>query len=598
MLYVSPISGNILLTNFQIIGLDENVNYTVDWGDGNITAESFHIYNKSGIYNINISTDCLLVSSFSLTANDIFLKKQIFWEEPTQSAVGCYNNFNFRLFSDEPITIVNFFNENSSSIDGLINNSFWSHMIPEWSFYSETNEKITSLNIEGEPVVYDNIVVGYSALSSVLFKDDLPGDRIIHATIPVKEENIPYNSNVTDSMNITLTFFNPTYLKITQDGLLPLNSFYWTNQENPFTITVHNSFCENIMHNISCVGIDVKFLTDCYGIDRQKYIISPENNLTLLCQTSNINMSSFFIPTSALNVKLKNDNFLSVECGKNPFENSYIYTQDNYPRNVTISVSGLYTNGDTLFSLTGESTPFDIYPFQNNKEFFRFGEEQTLYDIVERYNHINLDNFPNFQKYLQAIMDDRFSFGGIPDNIKNFYKDYGDIDFSIISNIYDVAQMFDVEFQEFGINYPSEVLKYMHFLSIPLSKLIGYIDLDKYEVGELLINSSKIAENEIIIYKNKGDDYWTKITSNSETDLLTLRNENDLLNDNFCFYRINNTNDNTPIDSYINYQNKNNRLNPQLTTQEDWYSEKGIANEIFNCILTDKLLNIENENSS
>ena len=123
--------------------------------------------------------------------------------------------------------------------------------------------------------------------------------------------------------------------------------------------------------------------------------------------------------------------------------------------------------------MTGTSAPFNVYRFENFNAFYRKGEDMTLYDIYKKYSHFDIEQQPLFNSYLSASLADIDSFGGLYDKIKNFAKDTSDVDLCTIDNLYSVAEKMDYSLDDFGLNFPSELSRYMNMFSIPLQKLIG-----------------------------------------------------------------------------------------------------------------------------
>lgn len=60
---------------------------------------------------------------------------------------------------------------------------------------------------------------------------------------------------------------------------------------------------------------------------------------------------------------------------------------------------------------------------------------------------------------------------------------------------------------------------------------------------------------------------------------------------NICFYSWDNSPQNNPIESVVNYMDTRNMLNPSISSNEDWYGDNGVLDEIFSFILTKNLIN-------
>ncbi len=596
MFTITPLTGNIFDTVFTVSSFGYSGEYLIDWGDDSIDniSSSFgqHIYTKKGSYDIDIS-NCQTISSFSVSAFSTFFEDTISVTTSSLSAyTGCLNQLNINLSATDVITTINLYARNSQSKPAIVNTSFWNHLSPEWAFYDVDNSHISSIDIQGVPVYSGTNILGYTATSAVFFKDDMPGLVDLLFTVQQNECNASINSRAIASLSYKSVSAIPTKLNITTDGLRPFSSFQWSDVDIPYVVTVgYDQECSTILHYASGYLTDIKLVNGCYGLSPTAYqqpIIS--DGFIIPCLSSNHFVTkTLFIPSSAISDDVYS--YSTIECGENPDEQSREILRRS-PLQMVLTATGIFNVNGINYTLTGQSSPFDVYRFENFYEFYRKGEDTNIYDLIKQYNHFDFDELPMFDSYMKSIAGPGDTLGKMYDKIVNFHSDHADLDLCTIDSLYDAALKLDTDVIDFGLEFPEELKRFMNLSTIPLQKLVGIRGKLDGKVGEIINNSDTVISGEVIAYKEVGGEFFDFYESPNTSTLLNLTAFPYYDNrDAYCFYRWN-LNTDSVVDSIINYNDPRNKLNRSLINSDDWYDDEGVLDETINYILTKNLLNI------
>jgi len=594
MFTLTPLTGYSIITEFQLTNLGSiSSDFLVDWGDGfveSFNTSSEHIYAKKGIYDVIIS-DCETLSSFTLSAFNYFIEDAINVTFDSFSAyTGCQIPCTINISSCQPIVNINLYSRNSSSNPSQINDTFWNHLSPEWAFLNSDGESVSSIDIHCDPVIIDNITIGYTASDQIFYLDDMPGTPDLLFTITQFDQDTKINSNVYASISLPISATIPSKLSITTDGLVPFANFFWSDNDVPVVITVSNDIgCSNIMHYASGYLTEVNLVDGCYGIPASSYN-NPlyTEGFDIPCINSDHFVTQVLnIPSSAIPSDIYSD--LNIECGVNPDE-VVRERRRRSPLQMVLTATGIFNVDGILYTLSGQSDPFDVYKFEEFHQFRRFGEEENIYNLLEKFSHFNLDELPQFKKYLQSIAGDGDTLGKMYDKIVNFSSDHSDIDLCQITSIYDIASKLDADIIDFGAVFPEDIKRFLHLSSIPLQKLVG-IRYMSGKLGALLYPQDSIEMGEIVAYREVGGEFVDYFESPSNTTLQNLTSfpyyEN--LN-NYCFYRWEDSQISV-VDSVINYNDEKTLINRSVIDFDTWYKDKGIVDETFDYLLTKNLLN-------
>ena len=614
MINVSPLSGYKYLTDFTAIISPSSNDIVINWGDGTFSnsATATHNYTESNYYTVYAGTCSTNTSAFLLSVyNGPFLENNIYVTSDTITGIaGCSNYFNISLSAKNELSTIHLYSSGSNSLPYNNNRTFWSHLNPEWRFKDANSNIVASIELTGSPVYYNTTIIGYTANSTVNYIDDMPGTPNLFFTV----QSDPYiNSRAFAALPYQLISDTPQKLLITADGINDINTIQWGDKPITYVISVQGN-CSNIIHNASGSILGNKVINGCYGLDSFQYQFSAQNmNLITDCyNTGGYVINTLTVPQSALPDSTKYDNF-DITCGVNPAELE-IQQYRTTPQQVTLSaVAQIYVN-NIPYTLTGISNNFNIYKFENFHQFYRKGEDKTIYDLVRKYNHFDLDVLPTYDLYLNAIAGSGDSLGKMYDKIVNLPKDVADVDLCTLDSLYDMANKYDAPIDSFNVAFPEELRRLMDLFSIPLQKLIGtrcvcntnfncnnccgknicsVCGFDKRSnVGIQLTKTDYVSAGQIIIMKEHGSDTFEFIPIYTSSLLKDLNNEYITTKgiDNFCFYTWDKSAQGNPVESVIDYKNPNTLLSRSLSSTEEFYGNNGVLEETLNYILTKNLL--------
>jgi hypothetical protein len=624
MIQITPLSGYRNVTEFTFIVSPTANDSFVNWGDSSFDSSSnvTHIFSSIGIFNSYGGT-CSSTSAFSISVynGEYFSDKITVERDAISSVVSCPFSFTINLSSSSQTNTVILYASGSQSSPYQQNRNFWSHLNPEWEFLYN-NEVVSEIKITGNPVYSGNTIIGYSASSAVQFLDDMPGNPILFFTVVKTEGDIPINSRVYSAFSHSICAIDPDKLFITSDGINPINEIQWADKNIPYIISVGSSqtSCTTILHYISGNITGINFRSDCFGLDESNFQYN-ESSINLkdsnCFPTGGYILSSFYYPSSALPpITITND---SDQCNNN-FDKIEFYKTRLTPQGVILSATGTFGYNGNSYNLSGVSDKFNILAFENRHAFYRKGEDYNVYEILKTSLPFDIDTYPNFNRYLSAVAGEGDSLGIAYDKIDNFSKDHSDIDICTYDSLINKAEMFDSEIDDFGLQMPEELKRIFNFSTIPLQKLIGtrcvcntnFINCNgcagknictickfdkRSNLGSQIVLTDYITAGETILYKESGGEFYNfYVVQNQSSNVYQLQSlsaepfYSKGLN-NYCFFKWDKTPQNNPVQSVVNYKDSRNMLNPTLSSNEDWYADNGIVEEMFNYILTKNLLN-------
>jgi hypothetical protein len=328
-------------------------------------------------------------------------------------------------------------------------------------------------------------------------------------------------------------------------------------------------------------------------------------------------LTNFMLPSSALPSEDVSNNLDS--CNPNYYELETTYNRKT-PKNIVLSATGKFLFDGSEYTLSGISNPFNIYAFENRHAFYRKGEDRNVYDIIREALPFDTHQYTNFNTYLSAIAGEGDTLGKAYDKIHNFAQDHSDIDTCTVDNLFNKATMLDDPMEEYGLAMPEELRRLFDFTSVPLKKLIGtrcvcntnFVDcvgcattnvckLCKFDkrsnLGDKILLTDYISAGTTILYKETGNKVFNFLTvSPQDTNVFLLRSlsAEPIYSrgiENYCFYKWDASPQNNPIEGMVNFKDPRNRLLPALSSNEDWYGDGGVVEELFNYVLTKNILN-------
>lgn len=576
-LNISPLSGYKFLTTFSLentIPLDDPI---INWKDGYISNANTasHVYSSAGIYNVTIASCNSVTSSVYLSVyNGNFYTDRIQCQYEGYTVTCEPYPYFIELSSTNQVNTINLYASGSNSLPNYIDKNFWSHLNPYWYFTDEENNVIQNITLTGTPVISEGYTLGYYASAFVYYNDELPGHPIISFTL----DKSPDNSRIYSSVTGTVSSAEPDRLYITADTIYDLNNIQWADQDNPYIVSVGNETC-NLIHAASGYLTEVKVLQGCNGISEQEYYL-PLYDIKLTDDygfpSGGYKLLTFNYPSSALNYTVDTNN---IPCGKNPYE--YNTNKDYaYPTSVRLSAHGIFLVDGVEYSLTGISNEFTVSKKEDRFNIHVKNEDISLYDIIKKYSHFNLDDNINLNNYLSAIFVND-GFGEIYTKTQNMNLE-SDLDYCTINALYDMAKKMDYDIDEYNIGFPKELERIIDIYSIPFNKLIGQRNLSDLSPKELLDSSSVIFQYKPYLIKNNIDDDYELYIHTENTSVLSAI---EYLTDK-CVYL---TDDYTkPIDSFIDYGNSD--LSENIIGNGDFFDTNGIVDENIEYILNTVLI--------
>lgn len=611
MISISPLLGFKYLTPFTISISPSSTDSLVNWGDGTFsdTSTATHIFSAANLYNI-YAGNCSSTSAFYVSVyNGPFFENKINITYDSISAfASCPNTFDVQVSAVVPSATVFLYSSGSNSYP-YSNNSFWSHLNPAWKF-SMDDSPISELSMELSPVVSGGFLLGYAATSTIQYSDDMPGNPNLFFTLKQEEGN---NSRIYSSIQTNISADTPAELVITSDGINPIASTQFGDISIPHIISIKGvNGCGNIMHYASGTIINSSVLQGCNGIGTRNYTFSVSTiNLTDGCFNTGGYIQSFLnVPLSAIPSNIIESQFALDSCGQpTPELEEFSEVQKN-PFSVSISaIANVVVNNQT-YQISGVSNNFNVYRLYKFHDFYRKGEDKTVYDIIKKYSHFDLDANPVFDSYLSAIAGEGDTLGKVYDKIVNFNKDMSDVDLCTIDALTNMGTMLDNEIDDFSLAYPEELRRLMNMFSIPVNKLIGtrcvcntnfaacgncvgsnncgFCGYDKKSnVGKILGLDDIVTGNSTILKRENGSEIYDFYLVESTTK---VRNISALDLNKYCVYEWNDEHQNNPVESVIDYKNPNTTVSRSLSSARDWVDDEGIMETVIQRVLTYNLV--------
>ncbi len=610
---ISPLSGYRQTTVFTVMIDPSAVSNVINWGDATFSSESTasHIFEFADEYTV-FAGNCESTSAFNVSVyNSPFLEKTVAIDyDSLTTTAGCANIFTINLSSDVPQETIFLYSSGSNSYP-FSDNTFWSHLNPSWQFkYNDI--PISELTMDLSPVLSGDMILGYTGSSAVSYTDDMPGSPVLFFTVQLPEG---INSRVYSALQQNITNDIPYELAITSDGINNISPTQFADIEIPYIISVKGlSACGNIMHYASGSIVEYRMVQGCNGISPTAYSF-PLSSILLTdddCfSTGGYIKTSLVIPVSAIPPNTTSLSYFTDSCGNDTPEIQEYSSAQNNPFSISISANAEIWVDGTMYSISGESSPFDVYRLDEFYEFYRKGEDKTVYDLIQRYNHFDLHDTPLFNSYLSAVMGTGDSLGKVYDKIVNFAQDNNDPDLCTIDALVNMGELLDNPVDKFGLEFPEELRRLMNMFSIPTNKLIGtrcvcntnftecqsckgvnicgLCGFDKKSnVGKLLTSNDQLDENTTVLIRKNGSSVYDLYLVPEST---TVSNITAFDISDYCVFEWNSTPQNNPVESVIDYKNPQTTINRSLSTANDWILSDGLMDQIIEKVLVDNLLN-------
>lgn len=276
----TPVTFTGIFTSNHISGV--NVPYQEIWqfGDGDYSYDHTptHTFNSKGIYEVSYS---IVIPNSANGHNDEvktifttlsvynYIEDNIRWVDgapSTYQSVPQNIPFIIQLSSscvDDILPSVKLYSRGSKSQPWQEPQQKWSHLKPQWKFTDLSGNTIHDIVISDyTPIIIDRYgnrvspsigtIVGLSAEIECLYVDDLPSQNLDNSISPITlvatlvtssynvDGNVSYaNSDISSETVHTIKSLTPDHLKITVNGITPLNDIIWKNAYTPYMVTVH-----------------------------------------------------------------------------------------------------------------------------------------------------------------------------------------------------------------------------------------------------------------------------------------------------------------------------------------------------------------------
>jgi hypothetical protein len=418
-----------------------------------LPAPTYHAWtldsSSNYLYRINtlgqiltaININSYIPNNNSISANLLAVDgKQNVWVTLNNTAstikFDSYGNF---LFITAPNT---FTSTTPVGIDTDTNNNVW-------VAYSTNMVKYSNL---GTPLRENN-----QACQSIVI-DTTNNVWLIYNSTPLVSYIRKYNSAGTGSTVFPFGFpLNQITLDINQNiwfAATNTSSVWFANPNTANTVQINLSvYSPNTkIWSLNGIGGDIK--GNIFVIN------SPENRVYIInCNTRQI----------------INDFYINPKGYINTFGD---WTGLNWYRKYA-NILPQYTSSTQNITITGKSVPLDFVNFQQS-DIFKINENFDLAGNMQSlaFTPTLIESNFLFENFLGSIYG-KYPFNhddvGVTlyEKIANYVSNISDIDYCNVEEIYNLAQMVDIELQDFNLNYPEEVRRVVDLASVNLSRLIG-----------------------------------------------------------------------------------------------------------------------------
>lgn len=588
---ITPISGLSNITQFTLSSVDLD-NVSIIWGDGTISDEINHTYETPGTYNI-IVNGCSATDAADFTYTvcvSNYISPSVTISTPAVSSIaGVGETFTATVISTFDNITLNFYASGSDSRPYESPPKFWDHLDPRWRFLDTAGNIITTATFSGTPILYDTTVVAYSANYEFKYIDDMPKNVVLFVT-----QHIPdHNSRVYSAIQHAVSGEMPTSVKISEDGTNPIYFLQYAGIPIPYLITM-SSDNSNLLHYVSANIISAEFSSICSVVSDQIYT----ETIPVLDSNSCFYTGGYLLTSTIIDPAQIPEPTVSIDPRECNNESDLIYSEYRIPaRDAKITVvAEVSFNGNTA-TISGESDVFSIYPFSEYNKFRRIGESEDLGEHLKYYAFTErMRNHSMLWEYVDSIMGtDLESFGPRTYfSIEKFVDQHSDIDRCSIRSIIDSSKKMGVTIDDYSISdMPYSIKRILDIASMPLEKIVGtrsvFVSEDYSNIGDELTLTDYISAGQDILYKENGGstvmETFHVMPQSTNVFLLSTLSATPFNNggiNNYCFFKINTDNLDTPIESEIDYLSEFTTINPQLSTAEDWFGDGGVIEELLN----------------
>jgi hypothetical protein len=263
-----------------------------------------------------------------------------------------------------------------------------------------------------------------------------------------------------------------------------------------------------------------------------------------------------------------------------------------------------YATGYNQVTAADVSGPFKVYnidDFQLAKvnetfDFSNYMESLALPEILSR-------NTEFFNTFLPAVVGNNIvseeSMGRVAyERIANFVQTHSDLETSEVDQLLSMAKQLSVQPKTFGADFPAAIQRMINIFSVSKQRLRGNVAYStnlQDNIKELLQPTSLVTADEVLIVKDRQHDIYQFVVVSPQNNLTTyplsqleipqLRNP---LLDNYYFFRYNEEQIGYK-GNIIDWDSNQTTISYNLSTSEQWYGDEGLADLMFNSLLTKHL---------
>jgi hypothetical protein len=255
-------------------------------------------------------------------------------------------------------------------------------------------------------------------------------------------------------------------------------------------------------------------------------------------------------------------------------------------------------------SIADTSAPFRVYDindFQLAKvnetfDFSNYMESLALPEILSKNNEF-------FNTFLPAVVGNGIvseeSMGRVAyERIANFVQTHSDLETSEVDQLISLAKQLSVQPKTFGADFPAAIQRLINTFSVSKQRLRGNVAYSSNlqdNIKELLQPTSLVTADEVLIVKDRQHNIYQFVVVSPQNNLTTyplsqleipqLRNP---LLDNYYFFRYNEEKIGYK-GNIIDWDSDQTTISYNLSTSEQWYGDEGLADLMFNSLLTKHL---------
>lgn len=266
------------------------------------------------------------------------------------------------------------------------------------------------------------------------------------------------------------------------------------------------------------------------------------------------------------------------------------------------------TGKSTSAFVKGESTPIKISSLDNT---YTVAKVNNTFNYAEHFKSLALpeilqQNFSLFTFLSAAGGDDnptKESIGRILyEKIANFVNNKADIETAEVDDLLSMAQQFQIEYKEFGKDFPVAVNNLIDLFSVHKQRLRGIPNLETdiaKNTGKRLTEFDSITANRFYLATdkrvNKNFLVWANPYAGKDiypVNLFTSETLRNPVSEHYYLFVYNENQLNVDIpytNNLIDWTSRFTTLSYNISSEKEWYGDGGIVETMFNNLLTKQL---------